>query len=85
LGGNNITAGQPASPACSAQRRASAAPYAATPGITVNPSGAASTAVVTTRARSSGVRVGYSPSEPLGVTPWQPCAASQATCSAYRS
>src|SRR4051794_13131555 len=38
---SSITAGQSASAACSAQRRASVAPYTATPGMTAKPSGAA--------------------------------------------
>jgi len=46
---------------------------------------AAATAVRTTSARSFAVKVWYSPSDPLGTTPWQPFAASQRTCSAYRS
>lgn len=49
--------------------------------MTVKPSGAVSTAVVTTRARSSGERVWYSPSEPFGVTPSHPFSASQLTWS----
>lgn len=81
IGRQRITEAQPASPACSAQRRASAEPYAATPGITRSPPIAA-TAVSTTRARSSAVSTWYSPSEPFGTTPSQPFATSQAQCSA---
>src|SRR5690606_18438975 len=50
-----------------------------------NPSGAASTAVRTTAARSSSVNVWYSPSDPLGTMPVQPPSARKRTCSAYRS
>ena len=63
--------------ACSAQRRASAAPYAATPGMTTAPVGAPRPPSARPRARSSGVSVWYSPSEPLGTTPSQPFATSQ--------
>ncbi len=52
------------------------------PGITLNPSGAAATAVRTTASRSASVSIWYSPSDPFGVTPSQPLAASQVTCSA---
>jgi hypothetical protein len=51
--------------------------------MTVNPAGAAATAVSTTRSRSAVVRVWYSPSDPLGTTPSQPCSANQDTLSAY--
>ena len=48
VGGSNITHLAPNSAACSVQRRDSAAPYAATPGTTLNPAGAASKAVFKT-------------------------------------
>ena len=46
--------------------------------MTRAPSPAASTAVRTTRARSSSVRVWYSPSEPFGTTPSQPLSSEPA-------
>ena len=82
LGGSSNTDSAPASAACSIQRWVCRLPYAATPGISPKPAGRASAAVWTTRARSSSVRVWYSPSDPLGQTPSVPAAASQATCSA---
>ena len=50
--------------------------------MTAKPAGAAAIAVSTTRARSSAVSAWYSPSDPFGVIPSQPDAASHATCSA---
>jgi DNA-binding GntR family transcriptional regulator len=52
-----IIAAAPASAACSAQATDSREPYAPTAGITEKPSGAASIAVVTRRARSSDISV----------------------------